>query len=303
MKSCRLFDAVIVLLVALAPTTARAAPDREWVQIEPGQPIVLKSDRAYLLLRRWQPEGAVKVEPILLRVPTPQELEQYDAAKREAFDKARPALLAARDKQLAKKAEADAAGKPFNGAVPPEPSLENFSFDYQAVANVQSVRIGKALTRAQPESVYLIETVPGDYVFYGMSWGLARSSLFTCLCLGTVGFHAEAGVVTDLGTFLGDSAKSESHIPELKPESGFGPSSDAFFPLLVGGLRLPAPGAAMPDTLHSLKVVLADYHAVGRFLDGRALGINRMVPVPGVLAYDNGKVIDVRSGQVAADHF
>lgn len=303
MKSRRWFDAVILLLAALAPATARAAPDREWLQIEAGQPIVLKPDRAYLLLRRWQPDGAVKVEPILMRVPTAQELEQYDAAKREAFEKARPALLAARDKQLAKKAEADAAGKPFDGMVPPEPNLESFAFDYQAVANVQSVRIGKALVRAQPESVYLIEAVPGDYVFYGMSWALGRSSLFTCLCLGSVGFHAQAGVVTDLGTFLGDSAKFESHIPELKPESGFGPSSDAFFPLLVGGLRLPAPGAAMPDGLHGLTIVPADYHAIGRFLDGRALGINRMVPVPGVLAYDNGKVVDVKSGQVVADHF
>lgn len=60
----------------------------------------------------------------------------------------------------------------------------------------------------------------------------------------------------------------------------------------------------MPDALRGATVRRADYHAVGKFFDPRAVTINRLVPVPGILAYDGGRVIDVRSGrEAAAGHY
>jgi hypothetical protein len=63
----------------------------------------------------------------------------------------------------------------------------------------------------------LIEVDPTDYIIYGSTDG---GDLETCNCLGTVGFHADAGVITDLGTILFDDSDAVSEIPELAPITG-----------------------------------------------------------------------------------
>jgi hypothetical protein len=54
--------------------------------------------------------------------------------------------------------------------------------------------------------------------------------------------------------------------------------------------------STMPDALRGKDVRPADYRAVGRFVDGRALTVNRLAPVPGILAYEGRRVIDVKTG-------
>ena len=61
----------------------------------------------------------------------------------------------------------------------------------------------------------------------------------------------------------------------------------------------PAVGERPPAILGALPVLPAKFRAVGPYRDHLAININRLAPIPGVLACDRGKVIDVQTGSVA----
>ena len=233
-----------------------------------------------------------------MRIPNDAEMARYDAARRQAWLEAEPRLVRQRESQLRKKAEAEAEGREFKGDVPPPPSLETFNFVWDEIANVRRVDSDKPLVNGRPESVYLVEVLPGDFVLYGASYGrdAVKPALFACMCLGTVGFAAPAGTVTDLGYFMGDRVDKVSDIPELTAESGFGSSSVTFLAPLGATVRPVRPDSTMPDALRGRNVRPADYRAIGRFVDGRAMSVNRLAPVPGILAYEGRRVIDVKTG-------
>jgi hypothetical protein len=294
----RLLALALTLLAIPALVTAR--PPREIIEIRAGDPISIRPDRAYILFRIFRPEDVPAIEPIILRIPNADEMQRYLAARRAAFDRAEPDLIRRREAQIRHNAE---PGRAPREPDPPAPSVERFNFVYEEVQNLQSIDQSRALVRGRPESVYLVEVWPGDYVLYGVSYGQANAQLYVCMCLGTVGFSVQPGVVTDLGTFLGDMVERQSSIPELRAESGFGPSSTTGFRLLGATMRLPQPGATLPDGLQHANIRPAQYHAVGKFVEPRALAINRLAPIPGVLAYDGGRVIDVASGRVVPDNY
>lgn len=290
---------LLLALLLLAAPAAHAAPaPDEMVEIEAGKPVTLRPDRAYILFRRVRPEGVLSVEPIFLRIPSESEMARYAAARRQAWLRAEPDLLRKREAQLKKKAEAEAAGRTFKGEIPPPPSLDRFNFVYDEVANVRRVDTDRAFVKGKPESVYLVEVLPGDFVLYGASYGSAmmKPSLFSCMCLGTVGFAAPAGLITDLGYFMGDRADKLSKIPELKDETGLGSGSVAIHAPLAATLRPVRADTGLPAGIPAASVRPATYRAVGRFVDPRAITIARLAAVPGVLAYEGRRVIDVASG-------
>ncbi|HEX8224447.1 MAG TPA: hypothetical protein VF605_11585 [Allosphingosinicella sp.] len=289
---------LLALLLLALPAGARSVPIDEMVEIEAGKPLTLRSDRAYLLFRRIRPEGVLSVEPIFMRIPSESELARYEAARRQAWLHGEPALIRQREAQLRKKAEAEAEGREYKGDVPPPPSIETFNFVYDEVANVRRVDTDKAFVSGRPESVYLVEVLPGDFVLYGANYGSAalKPSLIACMCLGTVGFTAPAGMITDLGYFMGDRVDKVSKIPELTAESGFGSGAVAFIAPLGATVRPVRPDSTVPEALRGMNVRPAHYRAIGRFVDGRAATVNRLAPVPGILAYDGRRVIDVKTG-------
>jgi len=240
---------LLALALLLFPASLVAATPREMVEIEAGDPVSIRADRAYLLFRTVRPEGVHGFEPILLRIPSSEETARAD------------------------------------------------------VANVQNIDAGRALVRGRPESTYLVEVLPGDYVLYGIGLQAGPPVLNACLCLGTVGFAAPAGVVTDLGYFFADNIHNVSRIPELRAESGLGPSIYGAFLLPGATVRPPRPDTAVPDLLRGAVVRPVQYRAVGKFLDPAAVGINRLGPVPGVLAYDEGRVVNVATGRVVPDNY
>ncbi len=294
----------LLLLAALfcaLPALAQKAP-RDMLEIKEGAAVTLKPDKAYILFRTEKPKGTATIHPVFLRVPSSQEMARFAEAKQQAFRAAEPRLIKDREKILAEQAKAKASGKPFRKSVPPVPSIDNFSFNWDAVANLQNIDDDVAFVKGAGGSVYLVEAPPGEYILYGASFsGILRPGLHVCFCLGTVGFQAKAGQITDMGHFLGDQVKSLSNIPELAPESNFGPSSDPFFPLIGGTVRPARGDAAIPAALRGMPIAPAGYRAIGKYFHPGAMGINRLVPVPGVLAYDRGKVIDVKSNSVAPD--
>lgn len=298
----------LILAVALmlgSPGFAQAAdkPGRTMVPVVAGAAVTVRPDKAYILFRTRRALARTGIEPVLLRVPSDEEMTRYDAARRAAFVLAEPKLRADRAKVLARKAAADAAHKAFKDTVPPEPTVDNFSFAWDGAVNLENVDDGKPYVKAEPEQAYLVEAVPGDYVLYGASFGagLFKPGLHVCFCLGTVGFTARAGEITDLGTWLGDVVKARSNIPEIAPESEFGPSSDPFLVLIGATVQPPVAGQAIPAGIPPSAVKPAEFRAVGRFFNPGAMGVNRLVGVPGVLGYDRGRVIDLRTGQPVPD--
>jgi len=135
---------------------------------------------------------------------------------------------------------------------------------------------------------YLLAVRPGSYV-------IARHAQGICLCMGSVKFEAKAGVITDLGTFLVARDDVPSTIPEL---AGIVHQRKIFpdFYWWHMAVRLPTEDLPVPDALKGLPRALADYRAVGKFPNYFGTFVDRMEPIPGVLAYDeDGNVIDLKA--------
>ena len=283
--------AMAALLLLAVATPASADPPAEMVQIGGGEPVTIRADRAYILFRRVRPEGVTGIEPIFMRVPTAAEMERYREARRAAFARAQPELLRRYQRRLQR--DPQRAGTP--------PSEATFPFEFDEIANTHNIEDDPALEGGRPESVHLVEVLPGDYVLYGANFGsgFLVDALYACMCLGTVGFSVRPGEVTDLGYFMADLASDQTPIPELQSEAGLGRGATGLATPIVATMRPPNARTQAPRQLSGARVVAVEYRAVGKFFDPRAGSINRLVPVPGVLDYEGGRVIHVRTGQEA----
>lgn len=261
-----------LLILALASLSGLAAPLRaqtqaaDFRQIRNPQDLTVRPDRAYLLLRMDTSIG--KFSAALLRVPGQDELAAYEAAKRSAH------------------AKAGAKAGP----------LENFTFAYKGRSNLFDLASSKPVAKNGRSAIVLAEVTPGDYVLYGQGF---NEHLYQCYCLGTVGFSAPAGQITDLGTMLFAFASRPSEVPELAGEVNLGPSAFMDYALWAAALRPQLEGQAMPAGVEVTRVHPARLRAIGPFFEPNTLLVNRLAPIPGVLAYDKGRVIDVASGTEA----
>lgn len=251
-------------LGAAAPAIAKDEFASEFRQIRAGEPIVLRADRAYVLLR--MDTDLSKFSAHIMRVPDEAELLAYDEARKQAHAK---------------------AGKKAG-------PIESFSFEYEGRPNYFALVPGKPVATGVKMATVLAEISPGDYVFYGIG---TNAFLHQCFCLGTVGFKAEAGRVVDLGTLLVAKAWQPSPIPELKDEANLGRSAVMDYGLFAAALRPAAADAPLPTGVERAKAGPARFRAVGPFIEPNALLITRLAAVPGVLAYEEGKVIDVATGE------
>lgn len=223
-----------------------------------------RADKAYVLLRFDTTLSPFAID--LLRIPDQDELDAYEAAKIVAHAKAGPKA----------------------------PPIEAFAFDYGGRSNLYELTSKKWFAQDAKIKTVLAEVPPGDYVLYGQGIG---GFMVQCMCLGTVGFPLPAGRITDLGTVLLDYADRPSVIPELASETNLGPSAKSDYVLLAVGLRPPRAGERIPVSLEPANIASPRLHAVGPFVEPNTYLINRLAPIPGVLAYEAGHVIDVPSGK------
>ena len=262
--SARILLAALALAAVVAPAGARDTSD-VFRPIRAGESITIRPDKAYLLIRIAR-RGTTQ-DPVILREPDSAESAAFEAARGIAF-----------------------ARKGSKG------DIAAFVFDYAGTPNLFIMSHGKAIAGDKAEAMVLAEVRPGNYVLYGQGYA---NILYLCHCLGTVGFDAPAGIVTDLGTYLSDQAAKPSVYPELASESNIGPTARMDFILAVGGLVPAAQSASLPPGIERTLVKPASFHAIGPFVDPNVMHINRLAPIPGVLRYDGGKVIDVASGKEA----
>ena len=253
--------ALCILIIVAAPLGARSADD-DFRQFRAKDQIELRPDKAYLLLR--MDTDLYKFHLHVLRIPSDQEVDDFFEARREAFEKA------------------GARG-----------SIENFPFNYQGKSNFFDLDPKKYISKAGKIANVLAEVDPGDYVVYGMGY---NEYLHQCFCLGTVGFEAKAGEITDLGTMITAKAWEPSDIPELAGETGLGKGAMVDFGLFAVAL-VPSGENSQFARLNSSKIEPADFHAVGPYTEPNSATINRLAPMPGVLAYRQGRVIDEATGK------
>lgn len=276
----------------VVPGSARSADGFEHVRS--GDPIDPR--QAYIMLRLVKNPNSAALSPVFLRVPDDDELARYDAAKRTAFDKARPKLERARAALIAKKAETERSGRSFDQSIPPPPSVDTFNFEFGGAANLYAVSRGKIFVRDGEDTIYLIAVRPANYVLYGLSWG---PGLHQCFCFGTVGFDAKAGSVTDLGRFIQDRADKVSAVPELTAETGLREIGQSDMRLFSAAIRPVASFTSTPAAFAGLTLRAARYEAIGAYVEPGAILAQRLAPVPGVLDYREGHPIDVRTGAKA----
>ncbi|MEP2734992.1 MAG: hypothetical protein ABJP34_01745 [Erythrobacter sp.] len=255
----RTLSAAVIAICALAISPSAAAKKAEtgFTQIRKEAPVTIKADKAYLLMRAPKLKSSVFV----LRVPTEQELADYQTAKRAEYDRKK------RD-------------EPF----------EAFVFEWEGASNLYELRPTKHYSRPVKDMrVVLAEAPPGDYIVYGIGY---NGILSQCHCMGTVGFTAKAGQVTDLGTSLITPAWEPSPYPELTQEADLGRVARIDFGLFAATIRPANADDTKPALLATLPSQPAQYRAIGPWVDTRRIFANRLGAVPGVLEYREGIAFD-----------
>lgn len=255
-------------LCLLVPQTATAREWPEFHQLKAADPVTVRSDRGFLLFR--VPKSSMGwLMPVFMRVPDPDEIAAYDAAKRVAFAKA-----------------GSKAG-----------SYEDFVFQNGKLNNIYGIGAGDSISDDGATRTYLVDVQPGTYVLVGVG---SRSFASTCFSQGTVQAYARGGVVTDLGTILLERADRPAATPELASVTNLGAMARMDFQMFAGAVRPARASETLPPSLRGATVVAADYRATPPFLLASALFSNFLAPLPGVLVYRRGEVFDVKAQRVLA---
>ena len=271
----KILAVVLALIVGLSSAATVSAKDNGGAIALQAVPATLHTDSAYLLMRTSiAKSGLFPIQPVLLRIPSQQEQDDYRVAKKLAYDAAIP--------ELAKKAK--------GSTVPP---LTEFTFDYPGRPNTFVVESKKFLIDGEMRTM-LIEVPPGTYLLYGITIG--GGGLVTCNCLGTVSFSAPAGIITNVGSLYADKVHKKSPIPYLEDNLGAQMFQYGF---IFGEALVPPDGATpIPEILRALPVEPAQFEIVGQYFGVGAANINRLAPIPGLLGYEHGKPVDLRARAV-----
>lgn len=253
-------------LVAFLVPAIVNAKDAEGVVQHEYAPAALDPSKAYLLFDSSRAKsGVMKITHVFMRIPNLTDLEAFRAAREAEYQRQLPRL-----KRRAKRE--------------PVPTRAEFEFSWDDVENTFAVNMGEALGESD---TFLIEVPPGTYVLYGIAVGTHR--LATCNCLGTVKFDATPGVITQMGSLYADKVHEDSPVPHLEDNLGEQMGQYSF---IFGQALVPANADDdVPASLARFASVLAQYVPVGMFTEPGAASINRLVPIPGVLEYERGRVV------------
>jgi hypothetical protein len=147
----------------------------------------------------------------------------------------------------------------------------------------------------QGRRAFLVAVPPGTYAILAVTYK-RMPTIGTCMCMGTLRFEARAGAVNDLGYLLGAIEDNASRVPELAPLTGSPSWTHTAPALAIMTVRPAADGMDVPAALRSLPLVRANYRAAAKFPNHFRTMINRIPPVPGILAYEEDRAIDLRAG-------
>lgn len=160
---------------------------------------------------------------------------------------------------------------------------ETFAYPSPEADNWLTVKAGPRFSDDPDGSSYLISVEPGTYVLYGQITDTQNGPIGTCLCMGTVKFAAPAGQIVDIGRI--DYPRIEAAKADLEGKIRSRPSHS---------LTPPDPAMPRPARLSGLRVVAADLRAADKMPNFFGIEIDRLPAVPGVLAYQRDRVVDLK---------
>lgn len=277
------------LLAALAWAAPAAARD----QLGQRDPVTIDPNRAYIFFRSSH-RGDVR----FMREVDAAEQAAWQAERDEAFARAR-----ARWERRIAEWDRMTPGCRGNGRMTPqcqsrgerpaEVTEETFAFAPPEMDNFIMVDGGRQFTRDGQAGTYFMAVDPGSYVLYGPVTSAANGTSFgTCLCMGSIRFEARPGQVVDLGEIR--FPRIEQRIPLNERRFGLNRVS-------VMALVPPSPSMVRPDKLAGHPVVPAQLRAADKVPNYFAVEIDRLPAIPGVLAYERDRVIDLGGASTSAE--
>lgn len=266
----------IFVIAAIAELSTPAAAKVETAVIKDGSAVQINPVRAYILIASTQASPLV-----FYRVADDAAQAAYDGERGEAYAKARAKYekkLASYEKRYASWEKSSSKSAVAAPTKPDEVNLETFA--YPDIEHTNKVALGPLNRFAKGDrSLYLQEVDPGEYVFYSSG---------ACMCMGTVKFTAEPGVVTYMGS-IGMTKDKYQALPKRTENEG---ESMVLPPIgYEGTVVIPATDTLPDPRLVEYTVVPAKLSPVGWLQNWQGGAINRVNPIPGILEYDRGKVL------------
>ena len=274
MQICKLLIAfLLAILIPTTPTMAAREGHGEKVSFKDlakGK-VTIDPSKAYIFTAL--PDKSVNVS-LFLKIPDEEDLADYAAIQDEHLAKA----TAKWEKKAANWDKQNKAGR-ATVSRPEQPTLA--TLDVVMLEPIFSRFVQLARWNESGKSVdksvryFLIEVLPGDYVYYGpATGGSPYVPSGSCFCMGTFGFTVKAGGITNLGNLL-----TQMESPEINPA--------------IIDFTMAPELAQYPSTPVSL-------FAYGKINNPHHLIIGRSPPVAGILGYDRDIPLDLTAEEEVA---
>jgi hypothetical protein len=287
------FSAMIVAIASLPglPVSAGAQTAVEEKNLLSGKE-VFDSESGYIFN-----SGPTRLVAMFLRLPEPTDISDYEKRWGEALSKAKADYgrnLVSWEKAAQRAAAANRESPPR----PVEPTAEDF--EIEPIEMTYRVTMGPQFVFAKnkdPENYsFLSKVKPGRYAYYGPVIGIGGS--VPCYCMGTVRFDVKPGVITDLGNFLVAAPQFDPAFPRAGVALSEATQGLYGMPYGLPPPRIPV-SYGLPPSLAHFPNVRAEFRAHGKISNFWGLNVNRLYPVPGVLAYDRDIPVDATTGTPA----
>nr|WP_298925888.1 hypothetical protein [uncultured Erythrobacter sp.] len=281
------FAAASAALIAYA-TPAMANDDLPEIEFETQimkdkKEVLLDPDKAYILL-----QSPVAIPATFFKVPTDEEREIVANLRAAALEKARAKWVKKQASYDKHAAFHERKGTKPTRQNPIEPTEETFS--YTPVEQMMMFSIGplNRFEKGKGLSLYLQEVPAGEYVYYGTT----SMGLGACACMGTVKFEAAPGTINALrydGVWLDKDGEpvGRGRMPEGSD------TNDAL--VRVAMIIEKVDEAAFDPRLPAEWIRDAELVPMPFVPNWMGAEINRLAPIPGVLAYNRDEVIDVQA--------
>lgn len=270
---------LIAIIVPISPTIAASDGHGKKVSfndLAKGK-VTIDPNKAYIFMALPDKQF---FQAVFLKIPDEQDLAEDKTIQDENLAKA----TAKWEEKAANWDKQNKAGR-ATGARPDHPTLGNLDvgvFDPMFLKPVLILRpqeSGKSTDNTL--RYYLIEVLPGDYVYYGPA-AISTNNIKLisengqCFCMGAFGFSVKAGSITNVGNLLAQIGALELN------------------PALIDFAMAPEL-AQYPSTPVRL-------FAYGKLNNPRHLIIGRSPPIVGILGYDRDIPLDLTAeDEVATD--
>ncbi|MDJ0642924.1 MAG: hypothetical protein QNJ15_08910 [Erythrobacter sp.] len=284
---------VVSMIAACAIASPAIADDEFEIEFETSimkdkDEVPLDPNKAYILL-----QTPTAIPATFFRVPSDAERELSQQARAVALAEAKEDYLKDLARYQKRVESSKKRGKKVRGSKPIEPTETSFGWPPVEQSLMFSIGPFNRFAKSKGSSLYLQEVPPGEYVYYGTT----SAGLGACACMGTVKFQAEAGQITMLrydGVWLDKNGDPISR--GRKPEGVDTNDALVRVAMIIEPADMNARDARLPqDWLVDAQLVPVEF--VPNWFGAE---INRLAPIPGVLAYQRDQVIDVQA-ELAAE--